>query len=297
MSGLPSWVRETRAPVPLPPKGSCDCQAHIYADPKRYPTVPDPPFAPPAASFADLQKVERVLGFDRVVIVHSTIYGTDHSLLLDVLDGVADRDNYRAIVRIDDSVSDAMLERLHAAGCRGIRFSFQPHLPAPTSWEAVTRAVDRVRGLGWHLRLHVGRDVLVDHSDQLRSLRNIPVVLDHLAYVDPTRGVDQPTVRWVVEQLNDANWWVMVSNGNRLSPMESGWDDAVPVARAFIAAAPERIIWASDWPHVQWRKTRMMNDAEAVELLYRYVDNDSGLLRKILVDNPARLHGFGSGLT
>jgi len=74
--------------------------------------------------------------------------------------------------------------------------------------------------------------------------------------------------------------------------MGSGWDDAIPLAQQFIAAAPDRIIWGTDWPHVQWRKQRMMNDAEEVELLYRYVDNDCGLLQKILVDNPARLHGF-----
>jgi len=97
----------------------------------------------------------------------------------------------------------------------------------------------------------------------------------------------------MVDRLkNDENWWMMVSNGNRLSPMESGWDDAIPIAQAFIAAAPDRIIWGSDWPHVQWRKKRMMNDAEEVELRYRYVDYDRTLLQKILVDNPARLHGF-----
>ena len=72
---------------------------------------------------------------------------------------------------------------------------------------------------------------------------------------------------------------------------EAGWDDAIPVGRAYIEAAPDRIIWATDWPHPMWTK-RMMNDAEEVELLYRYVDGDATLLRKILVDNPARLHGF-----
>jgi predicted TIM-barrel fold metal-dependent hydrolase len=83
----------------------------------------------------------------------------------------------------------------------------------------------------------------------------------------------------------------MASNGNRDSSMESGWDDTVPVGRAYIEAAPDRIIWSTDWPHPMWTK-RMMNDAEEVELLYRYVDNDAALLQKILVDNPARLHGF-----
>jgi predicted TIM-barrel fold metal-dependent hydrolase len=85
---------------------------------------------------------------------------------------------------------------------------------------------------------------------------------------------------------------MMVSNGNRTSALESGWDDAVPFGRAYIEAAPDRIIWATDWPHVRWRKRRMMNDAEEVELLYRYVDYDAAMIRRILVDNPARLHGF-----
>ena len=86
-------------------------------------------------------------------------------------------------------------------------------------------------------------------------------------------------------------WWMMASNGNRDSTMESGWDDAVPFGRAFILAAPDRAIWGTDWPHPMWTK-RMMNDAEEVELLYRYVDYDAELIRKVLVDNPARLYGF-----
>ena len=83
-----------------------------------------------------------------------------------------------------------------------------------------------------------------------------------------------------------------LSNGNRDLVMETGWDDAIPFARAFIDAAPDRMIWGTDWPHTGWRKQRMMNDAEVVELLYRYVDHDPELLHKILVANPARLHGF-----
>ena len=84
---------------------------------------------------------------------------------------------------------------------------------------------------------------------------------------------------------------MMVSNGNRDSKMDTSWDDALPYGKAFTEAAPDRIVWGTDWPHPQWTM-RMMNDAEEVELLYRYVDGDKTLLQKILVDNPARLHGF-----
>ncbi len=280
--------------MPLPPANACDCQVHLFGDPRTYPPRPEAGYAAPAASFADMQRVERVLGFERTVFVHSQIYGADHRLLLDVLESTPDRHRYRAIGRIDASTSEAELARLDAAGFRGTRFTLQPHLGPPPSWDAVARTVGRIRELGWHLRLHVGRDVVLRESERLKAITGVPVVIDHLGYVDIARGPDQPAVRWICDQLRNESWWIMISNGNRLSPMESGWDDAVPIARAYIAAAPERVIWGSDWPHVQWRKPRMMNDAEEVELLYRYVDHDRALLQKILVDNPARLHGFAA---
>jgi amidohydrolase family protein len=161
--------------------------------------------------------VHRAIGFDRGVIVHSAIYGSEHRLLLHALESLDDQDRYRGIGIVDDS---------------GFR--------------------SRARLLG---------------------------------------GMDRPVIRWLIDMLKQDNWWMMISNRNRDSHIEAGWDDAIPYGRAFIEAAPERMIWGSDWPHPQWTK-RMMNDAEEVELLYRSVDGDTTLLRKILVDNPARLHGF-----
>jgi predicted TIM-barrel fold metal-dependent hydrolase len=133
---------------------------------------------------------------------------------------------------------------------------------------------------------------LLEYADVLEEIKSIPISIDHMGRVDFSLGLDQPAVRWILKMLRRDNWWMMVSNGNRTSSFESGWDDAVPFGRAYLEAAPDRTIWATDWPHVRWRKKRMMNDAEEVELLYRYADNDAELLQKVLVDNPARLHGF-----
>jgi predicted TIM-barrel fold metal-dependent hydrolase len=290
---FPEWDRAVRPPHPLPPPNACDCQAHIFGDIARYPTQPDAAYVPPAASFDDLCAVEKTLGFERFVIVHSTLYGPDHRLAIDTLKALPDRSHIRLIGRVDDSTSDAEIEQLHALGCRGARFGFRHDLPRPPSFDTVTRTAARVRDLGWHLRLHVFRGRLMDSADLLTTLRDIPLVVDHLGYPDPALGPADPACRFLVDRLkHDPNWWVMLSNGNRLSAMDRDWDDAIPIARAYIEAAPDRVIWGSDWPHVQWRKPRMMNDAEVVELLYRYVDNDKELLQKILVDNPARLHGF-----
>jgi 2-pyrone-4,6-dicarboxylate lactonase len=175
---------------------------------------------------------------------------------------------------------------------RGARFNFGKRYEGIQSREAILRSVDRAREIGWHARMHVAGDDIEADPQFLESVKNITCVVDHMAHLHFDRGLDQPACRWLVHMLKHEGWWMMLSNGNRDSKMESGFDDAVPFGQMFVEAAPDRMIWGTDWPHVNWRKSRMMNDAETVELLYRYVDNDQALLQKILVDNPARLHGF-----
>ncbi len=288
---FPDWDRNPRPPVPLPPRNSCDCQVHVYGDPKTYPPKLSIGHELPDATFADAQRVLGVLGFDRAVLVHPGPYSTDYRLLVDILEGLADRSNYRGVVVVDEAVPDKTLEHLAGLGvCAGrfhisARYGFLPK-------DKFLRVVDRLRALRWHVRLHMDGPDFLEYSDVLASVKDVPMVIDHMGRVDFSLGLQQPAVRWILKMLGTDNWWMLVSNGNRTSAMESGWDDAVPFGEAYIEAAPDRTIWATDWPHVRWRKKRMMNDAEEVELLYRYVDNDQGLLQRILVDNPARLHGF-----
>lgn len=286
------WDRQPRMPAPAPPRGSCDCQFHIYGDPEKFPPRAKPPYPPiESATFAEAQRMHKAIGIERGVIVHSAIYGSDHRLLLHALESLSDRDRYRGIGIVDDRVSDKELERMHAAGVRGARFNFVRFLALDQGEAEVRRSMARLRELGWHARLHVNGQDLLDNSDLLRSLQDVPMVIDHFGHVGFEGGLDRPVIRWVLDMLKQENWWMMVSNGNRDSKLDAGWDDALPYGKAFIEAAPDRIVWGSDWPHPQWTK-RMMNDAEEVELLYRYVDGDAALLQKILVDNPARLHGF-----
>jgi 2-pyrone-4,6-dicarboxylate lactonase len=291
---FPVWVRETRAPVPLPPAKSCDCQFHIYGDPQKYPPKPGAYYKPPDATFEHMQGVLKTLGFERGVIVHPMPYDTDHSLLIDTLSGLGrdERKNFRATGIIKDNVSDKELEKLDSLGVVAARFNIGKRYEEGNSKDSVRRSIDRAREIGWHARLHVGGDDIVADRAFLESIKDITVAVDHMAHLHFDEGLDQPAARWLVHMLKNEGWWMMLSNGNRDSKAESVWDDAVPFGRMFIEAAPDRMIWGSDWPHVNWRKKRMMNDAETVELLYRYVDNDQALLKKILVDNPARLHGF-----
>lgn len=288
-----AWDRATRMPDPPPPAGSCDCQFHIYGDPQRYPPSAAATYPPIAASFADAVAMHAAMGFSRGVIVHSSIYGSDHRLLIDTLENLGPdlRGRYRATAIVEDDVSDSELQRLDAAGVCAARLNIAKMFGVTPSKSAAMRTIDRVRELGWHVRLHVRGDDLLEFSDVLKTVRDIDLVIDHMGHVDLSQGVDGAVCRWILAMLERDNWWIMVSNGNRDSREEAGWDDAVPVGHAYVAKAPDRVIWATDWPHPMWTK-RMMNDAEEVELLYRYVDNDAALLRKILVDNPVRLHRF-----
>ena len=245
----------------------------------------------PDATFADAKRVLQAIGFDRAVVVHASVYDTDYSMITDILRGEPDRNKFRGVVVINDSVKDKELDDLAALGVCGIRFHIAKRYAAYPK-EAFLRQVDRAKSRGWHVRLHMDGPDLLEYADVLEKLEDVPISVDHMGRVDFSLGLDQPAVRWILKMLRRDNWWMMVSNGNRTSSFESGWDDAVPFGRAYLEAAPDRTIWATDWPHVRWRKKRIMNDAEEVELLYRYVDNDAELLQKVLVDNPARLHGF-----
>ena len=286
---FPDWDRNTRMPVPAPPPKSCDCQFHVYD--KNYPPKWNIKHELPDGPFADALVMLKKLGFERGIFVHASVYDTDYRLLFDSFEGLKDRENFRAVVVIDENVSDRELERLNSIGVRGARFHIAARYNAYPK-ASLERTLKRMREIGWHARLHLDPPELLEYADVFDKVPGMPLVIDHMGRLDFSHGLDQPAMRFILDRLKDENWWMMVSNGNRMSKMESGWDDAVPFGKAFIEAAPERIVWSTDWPHVRWRKQRMMNDAEEVELFYRYVDHDPGLTKRILVDNPARLHGF-----
>ena len=286
MDDFPPFERNTRTPDPLPPRGSCDGQIHVFADPAVYPASSARIYDPPRASFEDARQVHRALGIDRGVIAQATPYGTDHRLLLDVLAG---QKNYKGVAVIDDSVSDKELLRLHETGVRGARFNFAKFLQIVPSTDGFRRSIARIQELGWFAKIHGAGDEILEHEQLFRPL-TLPVLIDHMGHVDFSRGLKQPACAFILDLLKNHGWWMMISNGDRFSEQGPPWDDAIPFAQAFVEAAPDRAIWGTDWPHVRYRR-KMPNDADLLELFYRAVP-DLTLRRRILVDNPARLFGF-----
>jgi 2-pyrone-4,6-dicarboxylate lactonase len=279
-----------RTPNPLPPKGTCDSQFHVFAAADKYPIRPRAVYHTPEATVAAALRMHKALGIERGVIVQSTAYGTDYRILVDSI-AEAGPQNYRGIAVIDDTVGDKDLRRMHEGGVRGARFNFLKVLNIVPSPESFERSVAQCTELGWFIKIHGTGQDLLDLAPMLRTLK-INAVIDHLSNPDFDQPVDQPSVRLVQELLRQGNWWLMLSNGDRRSKTGHPWDDAVKYARAFIETAPDRMIWGSDWPHpLVTQDMPMKNDGELIELLYRYATSEA-VKRKILVDNPAKLFGF-----
>jgi predicted TIM-barrel fold metal-dependent hydrolase len=161
---------------------------------------------------------------------------------------------------------------------------FRQELGAVLSDKDFARAIARIRELGWYAKSQPEKDGIVSSVEKYQSL-DVPVPIDHMARPDPTRGKCDP----MLELLSKGNFWVMLSLGEKSSTAGPPWDDVIPIARIYIEAEPDRCVWASDWPHPV-SVVQPPNDADLLELMYRYAP-DEATLRKILVDNPARLFG------
>jgi len=207
-----------------------------------------------------------------------------------MLDAIATSDGrYRGIAMVDESFTDRDYQRLHDGGVRGARFSFARHLSGPPDFGPISRIAEIMAGFGWHIVLYLEAEDVVANADALRALP-LPIVIDHMARVRPGDGVEQEAFQLMLGFLEDEKFWLKISGAERLSDMNPTYDDMAPFAQALIEAAPDRIIWGTDWPHPNMVKT-MPNDGDLVDLLARYAGGPE-MLKRILVDNPARLYGF-----
>jgi len=283
-------VRPAAPPAkPLPPF-ACDCHLHVFGDPASYPDRnPNPVHPSREASWEDALRMHRSVGFSRGVLVQPANYTSDHAYLEEALARLP-RGSYRATGIIDDTVTDAQIERLHAAGMRGVRFNFVRMFRLVPSPEELRRAIERIRPYGWHIKIFIGPQELAGHAATLRSITSIPVVIDHMARLPG--GPRGQSHALVLDLLKRENFWVLLSNGARASAQTSGWDDVVPIGQELYAAAPERALFGTDWPHTHSHHAGGgPRENELIGLFDRFLP-DAAARRAVLVDNPAKLYGF-----
>ena len=284
-------------PAPPPaeplPALSCDCHLHVFGDPAKFPDRnPNPVHASREASWEDALRMHEAVGFGRGVFVQPANYTTDHSYLLEALARVP-AGRYRATGIMDETVTDAALARLHAAGMRGVRFNFVRMLKRAPSPQSLQNAIDRIAQYGWYIKIFIGPEELPDTIETRRAISKVPVVIDHMARLKPADGARDPAHDLVLDLLRRENFWVLLSNGARMSAQTRGWDDVVPIGRQLFAAVPDRCLFGTDWPHTHSHSEGGgPQESELIALLYRFLSN-ARARQAVLVDNPARLHGFG----
>jgi 2-pyrone-4,6-dicarboxylate lactonase len=277
----------TRKPRFTPPPLACDAHCHIFGPAAKFPYAPDASYWPPDSPFESLQKLHSILGIERAVIVHASCHGAD---MRATLDGIArSGGKYRGTAIIDENYSDGDVARMHEGGIRAVRFNFVRHLGGRPDMDFFWRTVDRVKAMGWHLILHLDAVDLPELSDTLNKVP-VPMVIDHMGRVKAADGLDQAPFKVLLEWMRNEKFWVKVCGAERVSSMGPPFTDAVPFARALIAAAPDRILWGTDWPHPNVGK-HMPNDGDLLDL-FAHMAPEPALQQKILVDNPTRLYGF-----
>jgi predicted TIM-barrel fold metal-dependent hydrolase len=276
----------TRTPKFRPPPLACDAHCHIFGPAAKFPFDPKASYHPPDSPFEGLQKLHKILGFERAVIVHASCHGSD---MRATLDGIArSGGKYRGTAIIDESYGDKEFQRMHDGGIRGVRFNFVQHLGGRPDMNFFGRTIERLKEMGWHLILHLDSKDLVEFRDVFMKIP-VPMVIDHMGRVVAAQGLEQEPFKVLLDFMKNQNTWVKVTGAERVSSKGPPFDDAVPFARALIAAAPDRILWGTDWPHPNVKV--MPNDGDLVDLFPRMAP-EAELQYKILVANPARLYGF-----
>ena len=285
-STIPGPQPNTRKPKLKLPAGSCDCHAHVFGPQSRYPFLPDARYIAPDASPEDYVRMLRTIGCDRAVLVQPSVYGTDNSAMLDALkSGIF---AFRGVAVVEEDVTDRELEDMHAAGVRGVRINLAAWTPG-LKLEQAPRLAARIKPLGWHLQFFVDFSKVPELEDRLTKL-DIDIVLDHFGRSPAAEGTGSPPFQTLLRLLARENCWAKIMGVYFVSEQYPQFADIAPLARAVVERAPDRTVWATDWPHPMGLD-KMPNDGDLADLLADWVP-DEAQRKRVLVDNPARLYGF-----
>jgi predicted TIM-barrel fold metal-dependent hydrolase len=273
----------TEAPKLKAPANACDCHMHIYN--ANYPVAPSATLKPPDALVADYKLLQKRLGTSRNVVVTPSTYGTDNRVTLDAMTQIGA--TARGVAVVDTSISDAELKRLNDLGVRGIRFNLVQ--AGATTAEMIEPLSKRINDLGWHIQIHMKGEQIAGIEDLLLRVPS-PIVFDHLGRLAQPNALDSPGFKTISKLIDKGKTWVKLSGAYQDSKVgPPSYSDTIPVARTYIKAAPQRVVWASDWPHPTEKEKP--DDAVLFDLLAEWAP-DPASRTLILVENPATLYGF-----
>src|SRR5271156_3571410 len=263
------WSTGTESPKLKAPPNACDCHMHIYDS--RFPVAPTAKLRPGNATVDDYRRLQKRLGTTRNVVVTPSTYGTDNSCTLDAMAKLGAR--ARGVAVVDTSVTDAELKRLNDLGVRGIRFNLVQS--GATTVDMIEPLSKRVNDLGWHVQIHMLGGQIVEIADLLQRLPS-PIVFDHRARIPEPAGLDHPAFALVLKLIEKGRTWVKLSGAymdGKVGP--PAYADVSKVAKAYVKASPERMVWGSDWPHPTEKADAKPDDAILFDLLPNWAPDET----------------------
>ena len=296
-AALPFAAASAREFSAMPPD-ACDCHVHIVGPPSRYPMSPERGYTPPEAPVADLLALRRRLGISRNVLIQPSFYGTDNRCLLDALGELGD--SARGVAVVAPDISDSDLADLDRRGVCGARINLESgeNRDPQAARAALDALAGRISHLGWHVQVYAALPVIAAVAEKIAALP-VDVVIDHFGMAQARDEIRQPGFAVLLELVRARRTYVKLSAPYRIS-QRADYADVAPIARALIEAGPDRMLWASDWPHTDRTPGRRpfdihpfrpIDDRAVLGLFAEWCD-DITLERTILVDTPARLYRF-----
>lgn len=285
----------TAPPKLKAPAYACDCHHHIY-DPSRFPMPPTPNPSRPAPSngtVADYRLLQKHIGTTRSVVVQPRHYATDNEVTLDALKQLGA--NARGVAVVRPTITDAELKRFNDAGVRGIRFSLGDPKTRAVSPDMIEPLAKRIASLGWHIQFNVDGEQIVELAELLRRLPT-PLVFDHLGNPPLPAGIEHESHTILCGLIDKGRTWVKLSGAyanTEIGP--PAYPDATKIAQAFVKAAPERLVWGSDWPHPGRPDNNKPDDSVLFDLLSKWAPEEA-VRSRILVQNPEALYGFAKSV-
>lgn len=281
-------------PCPTPPRHPVpalgwDCHIHLFGPASAFPFDASSPYVSDDALPEHYLATLDVLGLTHAVVVSAGGYGRDYRHVQSVLERFGDR--LRGIILPRDDFRADEAAALGRVGVRGVRMF---GAPSAHEWSHLPRLDARIAAIaadaGWHVQYHsVTCDDIAGAADALLALP-CRVVLDHFGMFDPRLGLDQPGFAAILRLLDSGRVWVKLSGPMRAARDEEyPYPSMIPFAHALVAHAPERMLWGSDWPHVQMNGRIMPNDGALLDLLATWVPDPATRFR-ILADNPIALY-------
>jgi predicted TIM-barrel fold metal-dependent hydrolase len=277
-----------------PPLLACDSHVHVFGPFSKYPLSDDRSYTPAEFSVDDFMTHLKRIGFSRGVLVTASVCGTDNGAILEGLRQYPDQ--LRGVVVCSADVTDAELDDWHALGVRGVRFNLlrkngKAVYRNGVGLEVLEQLAPRMAARGWHAQIWAHAPDILELAPRLLPL-NLPLVIDHMGRMDTANGISQPGFQELLRLVGEGLAWVKISGADRIRAGLDSYDDVDPFAKALIQANIERVVWGTDWPHINYFDERAIpDDGDLTNLLLRWLPYEKDR-EQILVHNPALLYGF-----